>query len=86
MHKSVYLTEGKDQHIIKNEKIRFTCLNTNNLYPKYYRRVLVYSQAEKADVEEIIKNNFPLTALTIAELFKQRWSKVIFFSKECKGN
>lgn len=76
------LPEGKDQHIIKDEKIRLTGDNTKDLYPENLRRVVVYSETEKSDVE-IITNNFSWTASTIAELYKQRWQVETFF-KELK--
>ena len=76
------LPEGKDQHIIKDEKIKLTGNDTKDLYPDYLRRVVVYSETEKSDVE-IITNNFSWTASTIAELYKQRWQVETFF-KELK--
>jgi hypothetical protein len=76
------LPEGKDQHILKDEKIRLTGTDTKEDYPEYLRRVVVYSETEKAEVE-IITNNFSWTASTIAELYKQRWSIETFF-KELK--
>lgn len=76
------LPEKKDQHILKDEKIRLTGTDTKDLYPEYLRRVVVYSETEKKDVE-IITNNFSWTASTIAELYKQRWRVEIFF-KELK--
>ncbi len=76
------LPEGKDEHILKDEKIRLTGTDTKYLYPEFLRRVVVYSETEKADVE-IITNNFSWAAQTIAELYKQRWSIETFF-KELK--
>lgn len=76
------LPEGKDEHILKDEKIRLTGVDTKDHYPECLRRVVVYSETEKADVE-IITNNFSWTAQTISELYKQRWSIETFF-KELK--
>lgn len=76
------LPEQRDQHILKDEKIKLTGVDTKELYPEYLRRVVVYSETEKADVQ-IITNNFYWTASTIAELYKQRWQIETFF-KELK--
>jgi hypothetical protein len=76
------LPEGKDEHILKDEKIRLTGVDTKDFYPEYLRRVVIYSETEKSDVE-LITNNFSWTASTIAELYKQRWSIETFF-KELK--
>ncbi len=74
------LPEGKAEHILKDEKIRLTGLDTKELYPECLRRVVVYSETEKADVE-IITNNFTWTASTVAELYKQRWSDRNFLQR-----
>ena len=76
------LPEEKDQQIIKDEKIRLTGDDTRDLYPEYLRRVVVYSETDKSDVE-IVTNNFSWAASTIAELYKQRWQVETFF-KELK--
>ncbi len=77
-----FLPEQKDQHILKDEKIKLAGVDTKDLYPEYLRRVVVYSETEKADLQ-IITNNFSWTTSTIAELYKQRWRIETFF-KELK--
>jgi hypothetical protein len=72
----------RDQHIIKDEKIKLTGEDTKNFYPEALRRVVVFSETSE-DTIEIITNNFSWTASTVAELYKQRWSIEIFF-KELK--
>jgi hypothetical protein len=76
------LPEERCQHILKDEKIRLTGVDTKDSYPDYLRRVVIYSETEESDIE-IITNNFSWTASTIAELYKQRWSIETFF-KELK--
>ncbi|MCZ7611911.1 MAG: hypothetical protein M5U17_17360 [Ignavibacterium sp.] len=58
-----------------NKKNQVNGEDTKDHYPEYLvRRVVVYSETEKADVE-IITNNFSWTAQTISELYgEQRWS------------
>lgn len=47
------LPEQRDQYILKDEKIKLAVVETKDLYPEYLRRVVVYSETEKTDVQII---------------------------------
>ncbi len=80
--KELELPDNRHQHILKDEIVELSGLNTQNQYPKRLRRVAVYNE-EKDTVIELITNQLSWTANTISELYKSRWQIEIFF-KEIK--
>lgn len=70
--------ENRHEHILKDEIIELTGLNTKEKYPKRLRRVAVYDEKNNQTIE-LITNQLSWTAKTISELYKSRWQIEIFF-------
>lgn len=77
------LPQGRHEHILKDEIIRFTGFRTFNKYPKPMRRVVVWDEENQQTIE-LITNQMSWTANTISELYKSRWEIEIFF-RDIKG-
>jgi IS4 transposase len=67
-----------------DQTIRLTGAKTAQYYPDLLRRVKFYD-AETKNTYVFLTNNFTLTALEIAMLYKQRWQIELFF-KWIKGH
>ncbi len=61
-----------------DQTIRLTGINAQKDYPDLLRRVKFYDEETK-NTYAFITNNFTLTALQIAMLYKQRWQIELFF-------
>lgn len=67
-----------------DQTIRLTGVKTEQYYPELLRRVKFYDR-ETATTYVFLTNNFTLTALQVAMLYKQRWQIELFF-KWIKGH
>lgn len=73
----------KSAGIISDQDIRLTGIKTSTYYPESVRMV-VYEDYATDNVYTFITNDFNLPAITIAELYRERWSVECFF-KWIKG-
>ncbi len=64
--------------VIADQAIRLTVLQSKQAYPDRLRRI-VYRDPETGKLLVFLTNNFDLPALTIALLYKARWSIELFF-------
>lgn len=69
--------------IISDQDIRLTGVKTSTYYPENIRLV-IYEDYATDNVYTFITNDFALPALTIAELYRERWAVECFF-KWIKG-
>jgi len=72
------LPEDRHQHVLKDEIIELTGVNSKKKYPKKLRRVAVWDDQNKQTIE-LITNQLTWTANTIGELYRSRWQVEIFF-------
>lgn len=68
----------KSSGIIADEQIRLTGLRTSQWYPEEIRMV-TYEDYATNNVYRFITNNLEYEALTIAELYRERWNVELFF-------
>ena len=80
--KELELPDNRHHHILKDEIIALSGLNTQKKYPKRLRRVVAYDEKNN-QVIELVTNQLSWTANTISQLYKSRWQIEIFF-KEIK--
>jgi hypothetical protein len=72
------LPEVNHQHILKDEIIELSGVQSKKKYKKRLRRVAVWDDKNQ-QVIEVITNQMSWTANTIGELYKSRWRIEIFF-------
>ena len=72
------LPENRHPHLLKDEIIEFKNAGSKTKYPKRLRRVAIWDDINKQEVE-LITNHFTWVANTIGELYKSRWEVEIFF-------
>jgi transposase len=68
----------KDKGILSDQCIRLTSINSTQRYPDCLRRVRYYD-VETQRTFVFLTNNFKLTAMNIAALYKSRWGIETFF-------
>lgn len=72
------LPEDRHQHVLLDEIIQFTGIESKKKYPKKLRRVVVWDDKNQQKIE-LVTNQMSWTANTISELYRARWDIEIFF-------
>ncbi len=76
--KELELPQNKHQHVLKDEIIELTGIQTKYKHHKRLRRVALWDDKNQQTIE-VITNQMSWTANTITELYKARWEVEIFF-------
>ena len=76
-HRSLKETD-REAGITGDFTIRLTQANTRSLYPEPIRAVCYYDE-ETEDEIVFISNNFDISALEVANLYRHRWDIEVFF-------
>lgn len=71
----LHLLSGR---IIEDARIRVTGYKSSKLYPEDVRFVRIYDP-ENDSIVDFISNNFDVSALEIANLYRHRWDIEVFF-------
>lgn len=72
------LPDNRHQHVLKDEIIELTGVNSKKKYPNKLRRIALWDDKNKQTIE-LITNQLSWTANTITELYRSRWQIEIFF-------
>ena len=67
-----------DAGLISDQTIRLAAVKTSSKYPDTLRLV-IYEDFSTGVVYRFLSNNFQLEALTIADLYRERWQIELFF-------
>lgn len=77
--KRVYSSKvDKTTGVLCDQKVKLTGVNTKHHYPEYLRRIK-YFDKEQQRTFVFLTNNFSLSAVDIAMLYKYRWKVELFF-------
>ena len=68
----------KEAGLISDQVVRLTGYKSSKSYPEEFRLV-IYEDYATGTVYSFITNDFDLPALSIAELYRERWKVEIFF-------
>lgn len=71
-------TPDTEAGILKDDKIVLTGSKTSKRYPNHLRMVRFYDD-EQERILVFLTNNFKLSAITVAQLYKSRWGIELFF-------
>ncbi len=66
------------KNVRSDSTIRFTTYKSSKEYSKELRRVVYWDEEQKREFV-FLTNNFELTALTVAEMYHNRWKVELFF-------
>lgn len=69
---------NKEEGVLVDQTIKLVNYYASKQYPEKFRRIKYYD-AETGKIFVFLTNNFELTALQIALLYKQRWKIELFF-------
>ena len=69
---------GTNDGIVSDQRIRLTGIKSKKIYPKELRLV-VYHDEETGEDIAFFSNNFEISAIDIANIYRNRWQIEVFF-------
>jgi hypothetical protein len=69
---------SEHSNILQDQAICFTGFQTRHKYPEQLRRVVVWDEENKKEVE-LLTNHFNFGATTIGKIYRDRWEIELFF-------
>jgi hypothetical protein len=68
----------QDRNILSDQIIRFTVFYSKKRYPSTVRRIVVWDETNKREIE-LLTNHLGFGATTISAIYKDRWEIELFF-------